>query len=104
MIERRIIFEIHRLKDAGLSQREISKRVGISRPSVQKYITSPEQSINLPKKKASKIDSFTGMIDEFLKEDPFVKAPVVLQRIQEKGFDGQITIVRKYLKTIRDNF
>ena len=63
----------------------------------------------MPKKKASnetsffrdrhpfetfeKIDSFTGMIDEFLKEDPFVKAPFVLQRMKDaKILQAKISI------------
>lgn len=103
MIDRRTIFEIHRLLDAGLSQREIANRLRISRPSVQKYLVSPEKVNVSNRKGASKLDPFKNTIDGFLKEEPFVKAPVVLQRLQEKGFDGQITIVRNYLRSIRDN-
>jgi transposase len=36
-----------------------------------------------------------------LEQDPEVKAPVVLQRIGKEGFDGKITILRDYLKTLR---
>jgi transposase len=36
-----------------------------------------------------------------LEEDPEVKAPVLLQRIEKEGFDGKITILRDYLRDLR---
>ena len=42
------------------------------------------------------------MIDSFLEEYPLIQAPVVLQRLRERGFDGQITIVRDYLRKRRE--
>ncbi|HIJ57472.1 MAG TPA: hypothetical protein HPQ03_15310 [Deltaproteobacteria bacterium] len=41
------------------------------------------------------------MIEKWLEQDRQVKAPVVLQRLYENGFDGKITIVRDYLLKIR---
>jgi biotin operon repressor len=38
MIERRTIFEIHRLASEGLSVRKIAATLGLSRLSVQKYL------------------------------------------------------------------
>ena len=38
-----------------------------------------------------------------LTQYPKVKAPVILRQIQNKGFDGEITIVRDYLKHLRHN-
>ena len=37
-----------------------------------------------------------------LEEYPLIHAPVVLQRLQENGFDGRITIVRDYLREKRE--
>lgn len=102
MLGRKIIFEIHRLKDEGLSQRQIAKKLRISRPAVGKYLDNPEQVFDSSKsKRASKLEPYYDDIDEYLKEYPDVKAPVVLQRLRDKGFDGQVTIVRKYLREKR---
>ncbi|MEJ2663244.1 MAG: hypothetical protein P8107_04235, partial [Spirochaetia bacterium] len=49
----------------------------------------------------SKLDAHRDLIKEFVEQDPQVKAPVVLQRLQDNGFDGKITIVRDYLQKIR---
>jgi len=101
MIDRRTVFEIHRLKDEGLSQRQISKKLCLSRQTVKNYLDNPEQRIMNNSKRHSLITPYLELMDDFLKEEPNVKAPVVLQRLQEKGFRGKITIVRDCLKSKR---
>jgi len=102
MIDKATIFEIHRFANAGWSHRRIAKRLGISRQTVKKYLQNPQQALTSgDSRRGSKLDPFRELIDEFLQQQPDVKAPVVLQRLREKGFDGQITIVRDYLKQKR---
>ena len=48
-----------------------------------------------------KLDPFRHLIQKWLEEDNEVKAPVVLQRLYENGFNGKITIVRDYLRHLR---
>ncbi len=103
MIDKASIFEIHRLTDAGLSHRQIAKRLNLSRPSIKKYLENPQPSFACGiSSRVSKLDPFLDLIDEFLKEQPDVRAPVVLQRLRDKGFDGQITIVRDCLRQKRN--
>lgn len=100
MIERRIVFEIHRLAHDGLSVRKIAARLGLSRQTVHKYLNDP----NPPRPRitrASKLDSFKDAIAGMLDVDPQVSAAVMHQRLQERGFDGGITIVRDYLSRVR---
>jgi transposase len=102
MIDKSTIFEIHRLKNAGLSQRRIAQKLNLSRAVVKKYLDDPEQVFDVHgKKRTSKLDPYMELIDEFMEREPDVKAPVVLQRLQAKGFDGEITIVRDYLRQKR---
>jgi len=101
MIDRRCVFEIHRLKDVGCSDRQIARQLGIGRTTVGKYLDHPERTITKRKPRASKLDAYREMIDSFLGEFPDVKAPVVLQRLKKEGFDGRITIVRSYLQRKR---
>lgn len=100
MIDKRTIFEIHRLKDLQWSERKIAGALRVSRKTVKKYLENPEQ-VHQTFTRASKLDPYRDLIDQFLEQDPKVKAPVVLQRLQQNGFGGQLTIVRDHLQKIR---
>jgi len=100
-IDSQIIFEIHRLNDLGWTERKIARHLRISRPSVNKYLLNPDQAPVKRAQRASKLDPYRDLIKQFVEQDPQVKAPVVLQRLQDKGFDGKITILRDYLQKLR---
>lgn len=102
MIDRKTVFEIHRLKNAGYSARQIAREMRLGRDTVKKYLENPEVTLIMRKPKVSKLDTYCDLIDSLLSEYPLIKAPVVFQRLQEKGFDGKITIVRDYLQKRRD--
>ena len=102
MIDRKTVFEIHRFKNAGYSARQIAREMRLGRDTVKKYLENPEVTVATKKPKGSKLDTHCEMIDSFLEEYPLIQAPVVLQRLQEKGFDGRITIVRDYLRKQRE--
>ena len=101
MIDKRTIFEIHRLKHEGYTARAIARRLRLSRKTVGKYLEDPEPISTRQKKKPSKLDPYRAVIDGFLTDDRTVAATVVLQRLQEKGFSGGISIVRDYLRSVR---
>jgi transposase len=100
MIDKRTIFEIHRLAHEGLSARGIARSLKVNRKTVVRYLTDP----NPPRptiKRASKLDPFKQEITGMLEIDPKASAVVIGQRIASLGFDGEITIVRNYLRKIR---
>ena len=97
-INKRTIFEIHRLDDLQWSERKIARHLRISRPSVNKYLINPDLSPAKRAPRASKLDAHRDIIKQFVEADPQVKAPVVLQRLQDNGFDSKITIVKDYLQ------
>ncbi len=101
MIDRRTVFEIHRLKNSGCSARRIAKELHLGRNTVEKYLENPEQTFSEKTSRPSKLDPYRELIDQFLQQDPRVNAPVVLQRLQKQGFDGKITILRDYLQNTR---
>ncbi len=103
MLNRRDVFEIHRLKDEGLSIRTIAIKLNLDRGTVDKYTKHPEGIGKKLTRRSSKLDPYREFIKEMVKEYPKVNAPVVLKNIRNKGFDGEITIVRKYLRTLRKN-
>jgi len=101
MIDKRTIFEIHRLKDLGWSERRIARELKSGRPTVKKYLENPEQGVSKRPPRPSKLEPYRDLLDQFLEQDPRVNAPVILQRLQGQGFDGKITIVRDYLQETR---
>ena len=101
MITRRTVFEIHQLQAKGFSCRSIARQLQINRETVTKYLADPESLVVPRKTKPSKLDPYRDLIKEMVEKCPDVKAPVVLQRIREKGFDGEITIVRDMLRKLR---
>jgi transposase len=100
MIDKRTIFELHRLAHEGLSVRKIAKTLGISRPTVTKYLEEPNP-LRLLHTRSSKLDPFKDEIARLLEIAPKVSAAVIRQRLKEQGFDGGITIVRDYLQGVR---
>jgi transposase len=100
MIDKRTIFEIHRLKHLGWSDRKIARHLRIDRGSVKKVCHHPD-SVQKRSNRASKLDPYRDQINVLLDEDPTASAPVVLQRLMEAGFDGKVTIVRDYLRQLR---
>jgi transposase len=85
MLDRKSVFDIHRLKDAGCSARQIASELRIGRTTARKYLDHPERTFAVRKPRASKLDPYHEMIDAFLAEAPDVKTPVVLQRLQQAG-------------------
>ncbi len=100
-IDSHIIFEIHRLFDLGYKQRKIARQLGISRPTVRKYLMNPERKRVNPVGRPSKLDPYCDLIHQMLEKDPDISAPVVLQHLSGKGFDGKVTIIRDYLRKQR---
>jgi transposase len=100
-IDSHTIFEIHRLEQAGYKQRKIARQLGISRLTVKKYLQNPKKSRVKSAGRPSKLDAYRDLIKQWLEKDPEVSAPVVLQHLAARGFDGKVTIVRDYLRQLR---
>ncbi len=101
MINKRTLFEIHRLRNMKFSIRQIASTLNLDRQTVAKYIKHPDIVRKPGPGRPSKLDPFREKIKEIVKEYPNIKAPVVLREINEHGFDGEITIVRQYLRIIK---
>jgi len=101
MLDKRLIFEIHRLKNMGLKQRQIARELRVGRDSVKKYLEDPEKTFCSSSPRPSKLDPFKDIIAKYLDDDPQVKATVIFQHLQQQGFDGEITILRNYLRKVR---
>ena len=98
------------LYERGWSVRRLSREFGISRGRVDRILqgnqhkrkTGIEQPLS-PGKRGSKVDAYKDYISELLER--FDKTPPTNQRIfeliNEKGYDGGITILSYWLQSIR---
>lgn len=97
MIERRTVFEIHRLKDMGVPESLIASQLGISRPTVLKYLRNPDGK-QARKRRPSILDSYKKFIDQILEEHSGVPGTVIMAKIREQGYRGGYTIVKDYIR------
>lgn len=100
MLDKRTVFEIHRLNHEGCSQSSIADQLAINRESVAKYLSNPNPERNKISR-PSKLDQFRDAIKDMLAINPHASAAVIRQRIAASGFTGGISIVKEYLRTIR---
>lgn len=98
---KREIFQIHQLSDIGYSLRRIAKEMGLSRPTVKRYLIDP-----CPERKeclhhSPLLEPYYPAIDRYLEIDNKASAVVICQRLQEKGYHGGLTIIKDYLHKLR---
>ena len=94
----------------GWPIRRISQEMGISRGRVRRWLvsnsvlrdTTPGDEITLKKKRQSKLDPYKGLIAELLDKYSNITGQRVYEHLRHRGFDGKITIVGDYLKSIRE--
>jgi len=97
MLDRGIVFEIHRLKHLGLPNTQIARELGINRDTVSLYLKQPDRR-HCRRKRSSKLDQHKPFIDGILEEHAGVPATVILSRLRERGYTGGITILTDYLR------
>jgi transposase len=93
----------------GWSIRRLSLEFGISRGRIDRLLisntdsrdTTPREVISVKKKRHSKLDPWKEFICELLEKYPDITGQRVYEHLKEKGFDGEVTIVRQYLNSIR---
>jgi len=102
MLDEHAVFEIHRLRDEGLSARRIADRLGLSRAVVRKYLQNPVLVRKEGKKQPSKLDPYRGKIKDLLEQDPLVSAVVIKQHLDKLDYKGSYTILKDYLRGIRE--
>jgi len=98
------------LHSMGWTIRRISRELGISRGRVRRMLvsnsvlrdTTPQSGIKQKKQHTSKLDPYKSYIGDLLKRYSDITGQRVYEHLKDKGFDGGITIVRDYLKNIRE--
>jgi transposase len=92
------------MKRKGMTQRQIARKLGISRNTVKKYIENqgyPERDRSKPNRK-SLLDRFQGNIAAWLEEDMEYKATWIYDRLRPMGFSGSYEIVKRAVHDIKE--
>jgi transposase len=98
------------LHGQGWSIHRISRELKISRTRVRRMLISkyalrdtiPEGIMILKKKRLSKLDPYKEVITELLDKYNNITGQRLYEHLREKGYDGKTTILRDYLKGIRE--
>lgn len=93
----------------GWTIRRLSREFGISRDRVHRLLVSnsalrdapPKEIIIVKKKRQGKLYPYQEFIGELLEKYPDITGQRVYEHLKEKGFGGEVTIVRQYLNGIR---
>lgn len=100
-LSKREVFQIHQLKDTGYTERRIASELGLSRPTVRKYIIDPSPEAKKRASHSPLLEPYYPVIDRYLEIDDKASAVVICQRLLERGYKGGITILRDYLRKLR---
>jgi transposase len=84
----------------GLKPEQIARALGLDGRTVGKWIDEPRYRPRHAPARSSKLDPYKPRIRQWLETHPY-SAQQVFQRLQEAGFDGGITIVKEYVRTVR---
>ena len=97
MVSREKKVDISYLHQQGLSYREISRKTGHDRRTVQRYAEHPELRAGERTKvrRPSKLDPFLPLIESWLREDPQYRATWILDQLRKAGYRGGYSIVRE---------
>lgn len=96
------------LHGQGWSIRRISRELSVSRGRIRRLLTSnadirdtAPEPVKKPRARASKMDPYKEIISQLLEKYSNITGQRVFEHLVEKGFEGKISIVREYLRTVR---
>jgi transposase len=97
--------EVHRLfHRERVPKARIARQLGMSRNTVDRLLELSEPPVYVRAPMPSKLDPFKDQVRAMLAADPSVPATVILERLRREGFDGSITIVKRFVGQVRPQF
>lgn len=97
--------QINFLAEDGVTPTEIARRIGVSRQTVYNHRDrAPGEPFPRPRpQRRSKLDAFKGYLRSRL-ESFDLQATVLLREIRAMGYDGSLTILRDYVRPLKQEF
>jgi len=93
---------IRSLKDQGLSISEISRRLGISRTTVRRYLRSGKVPQYHRYPAVSMIEPYLPIMREMIDQHN-LSAVMIYEKLRKKGFKGSYSLVKQYSRPIRND-
>ncbi len=90
---------IRSMKDQGLSISEISRRLGISRTTVRRYLKSGKVPQYQRDPAGSMIERFLPLVKEMIDQHN-LSAVRIYKELRKKGFKGSYSLVKQYSRPI----
>lgn len=101
MIDYETYCRIHHLHDHdALSVTQIARALALDPRTVAAWLAEAHYRPRRRVVRASKLDPYKGILRRLIESHPY-SAVQILQRLREAGYDGGITIVKDYLRTVR---
>lgn len=101
MIAMEVFMDILALRRQGYKLREISRKLGIHRTTITKYLNSGQApQYHKQKRKESILDPFKQMISDWLEQDNF-RASWIFEQIKNLGYTGGYDTVKVYVRTVK---
>jgi transposase len=94
--------KVVQLSQDGLSMRSIARQMGIRPVTVKKYLSAGEFPEMAPRIRASRLDSYLHFIQKRLADGPITGADLY-KELQQQGFNGSYSAVRRYLQEHRQS-
>jgi transposase len=90
----------HLAVEQKLTDRQIARQLKLNRKTVRKWVKRESFQKAPPPKRASKLDPFKGEIIRLLERHDY-SAQQILQQLKERGYEGQYTIVKSFVRQVR---
>jgi transposase len=101
MLRREEVMEIMWLDRQGLSKRHISRKLGISRKTVSKYLArGGERSSYDTSSRGSLLGAYLDRIKAWLEEDDY-RAKWMYDRLVAMGYEGGLRTVQRHVRRER---
>lgn len=100
MLRSRTVHTIHELAMQGKSIGEIARTLGISRPTVRKYLRGAPAPKPRPRR-ATKLDPFKEQIQRWVEEDHLYNCVTMLSRLKGLGYTGSISQLKQLVHPLR---
>lgn len=102
MVSMEVLMDILVLDRQGYSVRAISRKTGIHRNTVKKYLEAGGPPVyRKQKRKASILDAYRPAIRDWLAEDNF-RATWIYERLKPLGYTGSYDTVKEYVRLVKE--
>lgn len=100
MIDYATYCEIHRLRQEGLSARQIARKLNLGRRTVRQWLKREQFVQRTAVPRPSKLDSWKGEIVRLLNLHPY-SAQQIFQQLQARGYEGSYSILKRFVRLVR---